>query len=161
MLPASGASSASRREPTPGRETTRRSPPNRTYRCSADRIMKKRNFLMGAAALVVLAATHWFAYNRGVQRIVDHDTHRRESMQATAPDTILRRQIDVLGVAVKFPEDFSTQDIRKWRDETEATLAVVETETLGFYKKKGDEGREKRVRETIHEARDLLSKLPK
>lgn len=123
--------------------------------------MSKRNLLIGAAALLVLAVTHWFAYNRGVQEALEEDAPRLEFAEAMDPSGDLYFQIDVLRIAVKFPDDFSKKDLQRWRDETEATLSAVETETLNFLKKKGDEGEEKRVRAMILETHNLLSKLPK
>jgi hypothetical protein len=123
--------------------------------------MKKRNLLLGAAVLIVLTVTHWFAYDSGVQSVLASDTSRREFARADEPFDELLCQVDVLRVAAKCPDVFSEEELRRWRAATEATIQAAETIGLVYYEKSGDEGREAFVRRKIGEARDLLAKLPK
>lgn len=123
--------------------------------------MRKRNLLIGVVVLIVLAATHWLAYDSGVRYVIASDAPRRQYARADEPFDELICEVDVLRAAAKCPEGFSKEDLWKWRAETETTMRAAENKTLVYCKKSGDEGREAFVRRKIREARDLLAMLPK
>jgi hypothetical protein len=123
--------------------------------------MKKRYLLIGVAIVLILAGTHWFAYHRGLQYAHEQNAPLRENLRADDPFDRLLCYVPVLNAAAKCPEDFNKEDMRKWRDETVATLAEAETMSLDYYNKAGDESRKIFMRTKIDEARSLLAKLPK
>lgn len=123
--------------------------------------MKKRYLLMGVAIVPTLTGTHWLAYHRGIQYANEQNAPLYETVITEEPFGVLLCVIPVLNAAVKCPEDFPTEEMRKWRNETEAALREAETITLDYLDKAGDESKKKLLRMKIDEARGLLAKLPK
>lgn len=123
--------------------------------------MTKHNLLLVGIAFALLCVTHWFAYNSGVRYSIALNAPIQENIRDMDPYDALLAEVDALRAVTRCSEDFTREDIERWRTETEATLAETESTTLSYCQKTGDEGTESRVRARIEEARLLLSKLPR
>lgn len=120
--------------------------------------MRIRNLLIGIVCLVLLIASHWFAYYRGKK----HGEKAFRSFIIQRSEKVyylqLRSQVPILRAMVKHPDRFSQGEIAAMRIKGGMPWDRL---VLPFIKETGDEAKVQEAQSLVDEHRELMAKLPK